>query len=235
MEQQAQRIRLKLPDQDLQFLTTGSDQPKKLQAWVDELPLMNMGETSRQLYQFIQELNRLQLDSRVRFQLLEVVRPVILHVCQALGKHYLNQSVVLPDKARRVASLAQSLQGHLASGYKIVAVRGMRKIRDKDARSTVTVAIHRAISALTDTLLRSYQLYFPTPRHLWLEMHQLYLLAERNGLATTEVSDPSFDAIESSTMPTPTPGCCCSPRPSPTSCVSRSWRPCTRPRKSGAA
>ena len=54
MDQQPQKIRLRLPEQDLQYLTLGSDQPKRLQAWVEELPLMNMGETSRQLYQFIQ-------------------------------------------------------------------------------------------------------------------------------------------------------------------------------------
>lgn len=200
MEQQAQRIRLKLPEQDLQFLTTGSDQPKKLKAWVDDLPLMNMGETSRQLYQFIQELNRLELEPRQRFQLLEIVRPVILHVCDALGKHYLNRSVVLPDKARRVASLAQSLQGHLASGYKLVTVRGMRKLRDREAREIVTVAAHRAISALTDTLMRCYQLYFPTPRNLWLELHQLYLLAEQNHFAFDEVADSQFTLIETSTI-----------------------------------
>lgn len=200
MEQQAQRIRLKLPDQDLQFLTIGSDQPKKLKAWVEELPLMNMGETSRQLYQFIQELNRLQIDARQRFQLLETVRPTILHVCDALGQHYLNQSVVLPEKARRVASLAQALQGHLANGYKLVAVRGMRKLKDKDARTTVVISIHRAVTALTDTLVRCYQLYFPTPRNLWLELHQLYLLAEANGLEATEVADPDFKAIETCTI-----------------------------------
>ncbi|MGB1923071.1 MAG: hypothetical protein ACPHM2_07575, partial [Alcanivorax sp.] len=74
MEQPAQTVRLKLPEQDLPHLTLGADQPKKLQQWVDALPIMNMGETARQLYQFIQELNRLQIDSKQRFQLLEVVR-----------------------------------------------------------------------------------------------------------------------------------------------------------------
>lgn len=189
MEQPAQTVRLKLPEQDLPHLTLGADQPKKLQQWVDALPIMNMGETARQLYQFIQELNRLQIDSKQRFLLLEVVRPSILHVSDSLQKHYLNQSLVLPDKARRVASLAQALQGHLANGYKLVAVRGMRKLKDKAVRRAVTTAIHRAISALGDTLLRCYQLYFPSPRHLWLELHQLYLLAELHGIATTPVDD----------------------------------------------
>jgi cyclic-di-GMP-binding protein len=200
MEQSAQKIRLKLPEQDLQYLTIGSDQPKKLQTWVDELPLMNMGETSRLLYQFVQELNRFQLPTPQRFQLLEIIRPVVLHVCQALGKHYLNQSLVLPEKARRVASLAQALQTHLAAGYKLVAVRGLRRINERDGKALVATAIHRAISAQTGNLVRSYQLYFPTPRHLWLELHQLFLLAEMNRLDAIEVRDTDFRDIESSSI-----------------------------------
>ena len=189
MEQAAQTVRLKLPEQDLPHLTVGADQPRKLQQWVDALPVMNMGETARQLYEFIQELNRLQLDSRQRYQLLEIVRPSILLVCDSLQKHYLNQALVLPEKARRVASLAQSLQGHLANGYKLVAVRGMRKVKDKAVRRAVATAIHRAMTALGDTLLRCYQLYFSCPRHLWLELHQLYLLAETNGLASQSIQE----------------------------------------------
>ena len=189
MEQPAQTVRLKLPEQDLPHLTLGADQPKKLEQWVESLPIMNMGETARQLYQFIQELNRLQIDSKLRFQLLEVVRPSILHVSESLQKHYLNQSLVLPEKARRVASLAQALQGHLANGYKLVAVRGIRKVKDKAVRRAVTTAIHRAVTALGDTLLRCYQLYFPSPRHLWLELHQLFLLAELHGISGTAVED----------------------------------------------
>lgn len=189
MEPSDQTVQLKLPEQDLPHLTLGAQQPKKLQQWVDSLPVMNMGETARQLYQFIQELNRLQIDARLRLQLLEVVRPSILHVTHSLQRHYLGQPLVLPEKARKVASLAQALQGHLANGYKLVAMRGQRKLKDKATRRIVTQSIHRALTALGNTLLRCYQLYFPSPRHLWLELHQLYLLAERQGLTTAAVTD----------------------------------------------
>ncbi|WP_211315721.1 hypothetical protein [Isoalcanivorax indicus] len=190
MQSDAERIRLKLPEQDLTALTLGHAQPRKLQAWVEQLPLMNMGETSRQLYQYIQELNRLRIDTRTRFQLLEILRPVLLHVTDSLGKHYLRQSLVLPEKARRVASLAQALQGHLANGYKLVIARGLRKAEDREVRDALAIALHRAITAMGDTLLRCYQLYFPTPRHVWLELHQLFLLAERHELEDRVVSDP---------------------------------------------
>lgn len=198
--EQAQSVRLRLPDQDLMYLTLGSDNPRKLQAWVDELPALNMGETSRQLYQYLQELNRFRTDPQNRYLLLEIVRPAIIAVCAGLGKHYLSQSLVLPEKARRIASLAQTLQVDLNSGYKLVAAGCLRKISDKDYRQTLAQAIHRAISASTDVLLRCYQLYFPTPRHLWLELHQLYLLSELNKLNAVEVKDTALRHIESSTI-----------------------------------
>ena len=197
---QSRRIRLRLPEQDLKTLSLGSEQPKKLEAWLEQLPLMNMGETSRQLYQYIQELNRLRLAPRARFELLEILRPVIQNLCRGLSKHYLNQALVLPEKARRVASLAQSLQGHMATGYKLVVARGLPSLGDKDMKPVVVTSLHRAITALGETLLRCYQLYFPTPRNLWLELHQLYLLAEMNGLAHIEVPDPEFRLLETSTV-----------------------------------
>src|SRR5690606_5549359 len=205
-------IRLKLPEQDLHALTLGSDQPRKLQVWVDHFPLMNMGETSRQLYQYLQELNRLPVDTRTRMQLLEIVRPAVLHVCDSLGKHYLKQSLVLPEKARRVASLAQALQGHLASGYKLVVARGVARIQrmqqdgererpqDREIRLAIATALERAVAALGDTLLRCYQLYFPTPRHLWLELHQLYLLASTCQLALLPVPDPALRRLPAITV-----------------------------------
>src|SRR5690606_30634138 len=110
------------------------------------------------------------------------------HVCRGLGKHYLNQPLVLPEKARKVAALDQALQGHLANGYKLVATQGLAKISDRDVRQQVTLASYRAINALSNALLRCYQLYFPLPKNLWLEIHQLYLLAERNQLLDRRLS-----------------------------------------------
>lgn len=175
-------LQLNLPEQDLSRLSLGSDNPKKLQVWVNALPPLNLGESARQLYQYLQELNRLKLDFHKRLPLLEIIFPKIEHVCQGLGKHYLNQPLVLPEKARKVAALAQALQGHLANGYKLVATQAQAKIHDRDVRQQAALACYRATNALANALLRCYQLYFPLPANLWLEIHQLYALAERHQL-----------------------------------------------------
>lgn len=188
MASSADILRQRLPAQDLTRLSLVSHQPKKLKEWVAALPMINVGETSRQVFQTLQEINRLHMDAAARFELLEILRPTVHTLGNALAKHYLNQSVMLPDRATKVATLAQAMQSHLANGYKLVVVAGLDRLdhhkRDVELMKLCAQAIHRAITELTGNLLRSTQLYLNTPPRLWLELHSLYLLAVGHQLAT---------------------------------------------------
>lgn len=200
--------RLRLPEQTLQRLTFCKAEPRKLREWVDSLPIVNVGETSRQVYQTIQEFNHLQIDTASRFAMAEILRPTVHYLCDALAKHYLNQPVVLPERAAKVATLAQALQNHMGISYKIIATQLIDRFRDskgKDAEAlkTAAISIHRAISEVTLTMLRCYQLYFSTPRHSWSELHTLFLLADQHRLTVTSVSDsqpPTESTIEAAYM-----------------------------------
>jgi hypothetical protein len=182
----AEILSQRIPVQDLGRLSLVGHQPKKLTEWVAALPMINVGETSRQVFQTLQELNRLKLDFAARTELLEILRPVAHSLCDALSKHYLNQSVMLPERATKVATLAQAMQTHLATGYKIVALESLAKLgpgkRDPELARMAARAVHRAITELSGNLLRSTQLYLNTPPRLWLELHALYLCAADQGL-----------------------------------------------------
>lgn len=191
MDQSDDIIQLRVPPQDLKKLSFSGHTPKKLQAWLEALPMINIGESSRLLYSAIQELNRLAVDPLTRFQLMELIRPRVNYICNSLSKHYLNKSIVLPQKASKVASLAQALQNYLAIGYKLVIVQGVAKIKDKDYSRAITLSIHHAMHHITGNLLRCLQLYFPTPSNLWRELHRLLLLAEHYKLTNVEVVDES--------------------------------------------
>ncbi len=97
--------------------------PRDLKRWIAELPKANLGETARLLYQALGELNQLLTPSENRLQLLELIRPEVYYVCKHLERHFLNQSVVLDERPRKVANLCQALQNHLAIGYKQIAMR----------------------------------------------------------------------------------------------------------------
>lgn len=206
MASSADTLRQRLPIQDLARLTLVTPQPKKLREWVEALPMVNVGETSRQVFLTLQEINRLNLDPASRFELLEILRPTVHTLNKALSKHYLNQSIMLPERATKVATLAQAMQNHLASGYKLIVVHLLDKLlgstkRDIEAIKLLAQAIHRAVTELSGNLLRSTQLYLNTPTHLWLELHALYLAMVEQNLTEVRVTDTLTNRLsEKSTL-----------------------------------
>lgn len=150
--------------------------PRDLKRWIANLPKANIGETARQLYQGLSELNQLLTPSENRLQLLELLRPEVYYVCKHLERHFLHQSIVLDERSRKIANLCQALQSHLAIGYKQIVVR-ITPTFSKDRAPLLTQALQRAIHCLNGPLIRSTKLYCPVPEGLWLELHQLYRIA----------------------------------------------------------
>ncbi|PTT26009.1 molecular chaperone [Pseudomonas sp. HMWF021] len=150
--------------------------PRDLKRWIAGLPKANIGETARQLYQGLGELNQLLTPSDNRLQLLELLRPEVYFVCQHLERHFLHQAILLDDRSRKISNLCQALQSQLAIGYKQIVLRIAPKYQ-KDRAALVSQALQRAAHALKGQLLRATQLYSPAPEHLWFELHQLYRVA----------------------------------------------------------
>lgn len=162
----------------------------KFSRWVKNLLIANTGEASRQLYQAIRELNTLNCPSAKRFELLELIRPQIYSVCEMLNKHFLHSSISLNEKQLKIANLSQALQGHLATGYKMVVAHSLDQLGEgaKPPRHLAT-AMHRAISDSGQTILRAYQLYFQPPEHTWLDLNHIYLMAEARQLDHVRIDD----------------------------------------------
>lgn len=173
--------RLKAPASDLDSLSIGAAKPAKLQAWVDALPRTRVSYITSLLYRLLPEVARLRVAPEQRLELLEILRPVTYQAIEGLSKQFLNQPLILPQAARKTATVAQALQKHLSNGY-LAAVRDLcQETDDKDRKGELldrqALAIHRAVTGLGLLLLRSYQLYTPLPDRLWLEIHSLYQLA----------------------------------------------------------
>lgn len=180
--------KLAVPKQTLTTLSFTESTEKGVARWIENLPKANIGETARQLYQGLIELNQLKLTPDKRLPLLELIRPEVHFVCNSLARYYLGQSIVLEERPRKVANLSQALQNHLAAGYKIVAAQESR-IKPRERATVLAPAIQRAIRALTGPIVRAYQLYCPAAENLWLEVHQLYQLAHAYKLQDLPIRD----------------------------------------------
>jgi hypothetical protein len=162
--------------------------PRDLKRWIAGLPKANIGETARQLYQGLGELNQLLTPSDNRLQLLELLRPEVYFVCQHLERHFLHQAIMLDERSRKISNLCQALQSHLGIGYKQIVLRIAPKY-SKDRAALVGLALQRAAHALKGQLVRATQLYSPPPEHLWFELHQLYRIACELQLQQRRVHD----------------------------------------------
>ena len=188
MDSTTQKLHLRIPQQTLSNLSFAEGSEKGIAQWLANLPKANIGETARQLYQGLIELNQYDVPADKRLAMLERIRPEVHYVCTALSRYYLGQSIVLEDKPRKVANLSQSLQNHLANGYKIIVAQE-RSIKSRDHANLMTLALQRSIRGLCGPLLRAFQLYCPVADGVWLELHQLYQLARKRNLHQTPVPD----------------------------------------------
>jgi hypothetical protein len=188
MNEISPHLLLRAPIPTRSCLTFCEATPRGLKRWIANLPKANIGETARQLYQGLSELNQLLTPSDNRLQLLELLRPEVYYVCKHLARHFLHQAIVLDERSRKIANLCQALQSHLAIGYKQIVIRIAPRF-SKDRAPLLTQALQRAIHCLNGALIRATELYCPAPENLWLELHQLHRIGCQFQLQHLSVRD----------------------------------------------
>jgi hypothetical protein len=203
MERTKIQIKLHIPSTTQHQLSFCQANVEGITRWAKNLPMANTGEAARQLYRATRELNQLYADPLLRFKLLEVMRPYIYSIGTLLAKNFLQTSVSLNERQLKVANLSQSLQSHLATGYKLVVAHSMAALSSNDKPSkVVTTSIHRAITDTTSTILRAFQLYCHPPERSWSEINQLFLLAEMYHLQHYKVIDTQNRYLSTSNIST---------------------------------
>ena len=180
---------------DLPTLSFAAAQPAALRRWLDELPKANLGETARRLYLALQELNRLQTDPAKRLQLLELIQPELHFACTQLERQLRSPVVILDARRQQIAALWHTLQQQLARAAKLAASEALRLPAGDEQRILVARALRLAMQALYQLLCQHQLLYTPPSQGFWLELHQLYRLAESQQLTRL--------VLPSGTVPTP--------------------------------
>lgn len=177
------------PDRTAPTRDSFDTRPAQVEAWIASLPLANLGETSRRLYQVLVETNRLDIPAEQRFRMLELLRAPLQIAGEAMKKHFVGKQFPLPEKGRQIADLAQALLYQMAQAYHIVVEdSGSKRSLLRDSKQLST-ASHRALTYLGIGLLRAYQVYSPYPAGVWRLVHRLYQFAEAQGFVRNAVKD----------------------------------------------
>ncbi len=171
-----------------------------IEQWVQDLPMGNIGETARLVYEALHEVNRLAISWKDRYRFLELLREPVHYVQTLLAKRLNGTTFPLPPKAQRIASLAQNLANEMALGYK-TAIEEMlgSSFLGRDNKA-LTVMIHRAIRYLSQAMLSCYQTYRPHPENSWRELNALYLYAEQKNIYKDRVIDKLNELLPESNI-----------------------------------
>jgi len=98
--------------------------PKGLRDWVGALPMANLGQAAKRVFEALTQVNRLQIAADERFAFLETVRKPVRVPSDALEERLVNQTFPLPRREQKIAALVRAFQEGLALGYKEV-VQGL--------------------------------------------------------------------------------------------------------------
>ncbi len=188
-------MELKIPTQREPTEDSFPGTPRKVKKWLAELQTSDIGETTRQLYNGLKHSNRLVNDARARVEVMEMFRPVTRLVCNNLLKKYNMLGLPLPEKARRIFDLNLAFLTEMAFGYKI-AISDSSIDNSPLSPKIHGLAAHRAISYLSELLLRCLQNYAPVTTGAWQDMHQVYASCEAINYHTKPI--PDAELVESS-------------------------------------
>ncbi|MHB8741890.1 MAG: hypothetical protein ACYC9L_02085 [Sulfuricaulis sp.] len=172
-------------------------QPQKIKKWLEDLPLLNVEETSRKLFSVLSVHNRIDFEDNLRLQLLELFRNPVIQISRELSKQYIGSPLPLSNKHETIAEQNHQFLMEMANGYKRLALN----MADAGTHSNnQALIIHRSIRYLSSVLVACYQTYSSYPQDTWKEIHALYTHAEKLGIVQNEVDDPLNKAVEKSSV-----------------------------------
>lgn len=162
--------------------------PRAVDTWLDNLPIAHIGETARQLYTTMRDVNqRDDIPVRHHFHLLEGIAEPLNLILPELHRHYIGKPLPLSTKRRKVADLYTQLLRQTILGYEQVIAHAI-ELNRFGWKKVVTTAVHR-IFHYSSLLLCNYRLlYLPYQRGLWQQLYWLYQLVEKYNMLDTRIA-----------------------------------------------
>lgn len=171
----------KIPVQSLKVGKMMNFTPSEVINWRNSLAMADLSATTKKLYYTLMESNEVQIPTKERLEILELLRPTVQFICQSLSKHYINQPHALTKAQFIVANLSQSLQCEMTYGYKIIIEQSAAAGASPELKSAVLpLALQRLIYYFGQILIRSYKIYSNPPIDLWRELHLVYSYIHTN-------------------------------------------------------
>ena len=172
---------------------------KGLQEWLANLSILQLGDSSRSLFQALLEVSELQASETLRFDLVQVLHPNLENVLTSLEKHFFNQGLITTDRNDHIIELALLMRSHFAKVYIDIAKRVSQQItqnkfslfafdQKKNLQTARTVSSYYALQQLSLLLYQQHLLYSSPIPGQWLAAHQLLDSAIQNNFYLANIN-----------------------------------------------
>ena len=157
---------------------------KGLQEWVSELSILQLGSSSKELFNALLEISELKCSEILRFDLIQTLHPTLDNVLGSLEKHFFNQSPITTDRNDQIIELAMLLRSYFAKIYIDISKRcntqlSLQKFsifafnQKKSLQTARIVASYYALQQLSLLIYQQHLLYSSPLFGQWLVAHQI--------------------------------------------------------------
>lgn len=171
--------------------------PKELEAWLANIPSLNIQLLTSHIPKYIQDLNRVKLSDKRRLEMLEMLRPIVTHIYHALTKKLRGSNLTLSEEFQETQWIANVMIKEMAIAYQRLLFNLAKKEPSLFNRGQYVLLAQRTAYYLAENICLSYLLSLSIPDRGWQDINATYTYACKLKLNTKKVRD-EYAGFESS-------------------------------------
>jgi len=173
-----------------QFSSDLPDKAESLEDWLAERPMLDVEQLLYQIPSYIQEMNQVDLTDKVRFEMLEMLRPITAHICREIIKRIRKgKGLSLSLEFQEMEWLINVLLQEISLGYQRLLFNKTIKNPRFYNRSDYALLAERAMYYLGERIIFVYMLHSVVPHSIWHDLNSSYRFARKAHLNAIQISD----------------------------------------------
>jgi len=147
--------------------------PAAVKKWAEELPLGSTGETSKQLYHALRQVNLQQNSLEHHLEFLETIAPTLSLLYPRLSKYFTDVSLPLSTKTKKIIHITTSLLSEVLLGYQSI-LRTLITKKPFGWKKPFSLALHHTFIYSSQILCTQHLAYQTNPKGIWREIFWCY-------------------------------------------------------------
>lgn len=172
-------------------------QPAAVKKWVNDLPLGSTGESSKQLYHALKQVNNQNNSLEHHLEFLETINPSLALLYPRLSKYFTDVSLPLNTKTRNVLYVTNSLLSEILIGYHSI-IKSLIAKKPFGWKKPFTLALHRTLIFTSQIFCTQHLSYQPYSKGTWRDIFWCYQQAEKLKLLNKSYPNYSNDQEKTS-------------------------------------